>query len=211
MSTKKKSKNLRNLEILKLFKNNFKEILQITTKAVIKGKIIICPTDTVYGLICSALDKKAVNNVFKIKKRPKNKYLPIFVKDIKQVKKIAEVDRFQEKFLKKVWPGKVTIILKRKKAKIYGVSKNTIALRIPKYEFLNEILKKTNLPLVGTSANISGNLPSIKIKEVLKHFKDKKLLVIDKGNLKKSKSSTIIDLTKKKIKIIRQGDVRIKI
>ena len=193
---KKKSKSLGNFEIL-----------QIITKAVIKGRIIICPTDTVYGLICSALDKKAVNNVFKIKKRPKNKYLPIFVKDIKQVKKIAEVDKSQEKFLKKIWPGKVTVILKRKKAKIYGVSKNTIALRIPKYEFLNEILKKTNIPLVGTSANISGNPPSIKIKEVLKQFEDKEILpdlIIDVGNLKKSKSSTIIDSTKKKIKIIRQ-------
>ena len=195
---KKKSKSLGNFEIL-----------QIITKAVIKGRIIICPTDTVYGLICSALDKKAVNNVFKIKKRPKNKYLPIFVKDIKQVKKIAEVDKSQEKFLKKIWPGKVTVILKRKKAKIYGVSKNTIALRIPKYEFLNEILKKTNIPLVGTSANISGNPPSTKIKEVLKQFEDKEILpdlIIDVGNLKKSKSSTIIDSTKKKIKIIRQGD-----
>jgi len=193
---KKKSKSLGNFEIL-----------QIITKAVIKGRIIICPTDTVYGLICSALDKKAVNNVFKIKKRPKNKYLPIFVKDIKQVKKIAEVDKSQEKFLKKIWPGKVTVILKRKKAKIYGVSKNTIALRIPKYEFLNEILKKTNIPLVGTSANISGNPPSTKIKEVLKQFEDKEILpdlIIDVGNLKKSKSSTIIDSTKKKIKIIRQ-------
>ena len=74
----------------------------------------------------------------------------------------------QEKFLKSVWPGKVTVVLKRKKRKkIYGVDRETIALRIPNYRLINELLRKTELPLTGTSANISGQPAPTKIKEIL--------------------------------------------
>lgn len=183
-----------------------------------RGKVIVCPTDTVYGLIADATNKKAVERVFKIKKRPKNKALPIFVKDIKMAKDLAEINEKQEKFLKKAWPGKVTVILKLKtqkskakstikKLKVYGIEKKTIALRIPKYKLVLDLLKKINKPLTGTSANISGEPASTNIKEILKQFKRKKYqpdLVIDTGNLPKSKSSTIIDLTTFPPKILRE-------
>lgn len=211
------------MEILKLTSKTYKRILKKTISAIREGKVIICPTDTVYGLLGLASNKKTVNNIFKIKKRSKNKSFPIFVKDLKTAKKFAKINKFQERFLKKVWPGKVTAILERTllspsgfggqgKTKIYGVSEESIGLRIPKYKLINEILKKTNLPLIGTSANISGEKPSTKIKEILNQFKDEKILpdlVLDVGNLKKSKPSAIVDLSQKKIKIIRRGDIKI--
>ena len=111
------------------------------------GGVVICPTDTVYGFLADATNKKAVDKIFKIKKRPKLKPLPIFVKDIKMAKELAEINKEQEKILKKYWPGKYTFILKRKpNIKLYGVHKNTIAIRIPKYKFLNNLLKKINKP-----------------------------------------------------------------
>jgi len=172
-----------------------------------QGKIIVCPTDTVYGLIAKATDEKVVKKVFKIKKRQITKPIPIFVDSIKTAKQLAKINKQQEEFLKKVWPGRVTVILERKKKKIYGVAKETIALRIPKYKMISLLLKKTKLPLTGTSANISGGPASYKIKEVLKQFKNQKErpdLVVDAGNLKKAKPSTIIDLTKLKPKTLRK-------
>jgi len=172
-----------------------------------QGKIIVCPTDTVYGLIAKATDEKVVKKVFKIKKRKITKPIPIFVDSIKTAKQLAKINKQQEEFLKKVWPGRVTVILERKKKKIYGVAKETIALRIPKYKMISLLLKKTKLPLTGTSANISGGPASYKIKEVLKQFKNQKErpdLVVDAGNLKKAKPSTIIDLTKLKPKTLRK-------
>jgi len=206
------------MKISKINQKNFKEILKIAVNSIRKGKIIICPTDTVYGLVCDATNEKAVKKLFKIKKRPKEKAIPIFVKDIKMTKKIAQIDKRRGKILKKVWPGKVTVVLKqtrlrpsgfggRRKIKLYGVEKKTIALRIPKYKLVNELLKKLNLPLSGTSANISGKPPSIKIKEIIKQFKNQKYqpdLILDSGNLKSSRPSTVIDLTGKKIKILRK-------
>ena len=71
---------------LQLTQKSHQEILKITTRSIKKGEIIVCPTDTVYGLCCDALNKKAVKRIFTIKKRPKGKPLPIFVKDIKMQK-----------------------------------------------------------------------------------------------------------------------------
>lgn len=202
------------MEITKLSEKNLAEIEKKIITALKKGKVIICPTDTVYGLLGNAKNKKAVNNIYQIKKRPKNKPLPIFVKNLKKAAKFAKINKTQERFLKKVWPGKVTAVLERKRVKIYGVSKESIALRIPKYKLINEILEKTNLPLIGTSANISGEKPSIKIREILNQFKKQKVLpdlVLDAGNLKKSKPSTVIDLRQKRIKIIRLGEIEMKL
>ena len=173
-----------------------------------QGKVLVCPTDTVYGLIADATNKKAVERLFKIKGRKLNKPVPIFVKDINAAKKLAFIDENQEKFLKKVWPGKVTVVLKRKNSlKLYGVDKETIGLRIPKHKFLLSLLKIINKPLTGTSANISGEPASTKIEEVIKQFNGKKYqpdLIIDLGSLPpKSRPSKVIDLTIQPPKVLR--------
>lgn len=175
-----------------------------------KGKVVILPTDTVYGLVCDATDKKAVEKIFKIKKRQKVKPLPIFVKDMVMAKKIAEINKKQENFLRKNWPGKVTVVLKSKaqnqKSKIYGIDEKTIALRIPKYKFINLLFEKINFPLSQTSANISGDSTSPFFKEVLNNFNNKKNkpdMAVDGGNLS-NKPSVVVDLTGKTFKILRK-------
>jgi len=201
--------------ILKVAQKNLKEILEIAVKSIKQGKVLVCPTDTVYGLICDATNKRAIEKVFKIKKRPKEKPIPIFVKDMEMAKRLAKIDKRQEKFLKSVWPGKITVILrpKRKFPEGIGKPKKEIGLRVPNYEIINQLLRLCNRPLTGTSANISGEPPSTKIKEVLKQFtlrrgsgqeKYQPDLIIDVGNLKPSKPSTVIDLTTSPPKILRQ-------
>ncbi len=171
------------------------ENIELAVEITKNGGVIICPTDTVYGLICDATNKKAVERLYKIKKRPRNKLIPIFVSDIKMAKKFADITPQQEKFLKQVWPGKVTAVFHYKKP----------GLRIPDYKLVLNLIKHTG-PLAETSANISGNPASTKIKEVLKQFEGRKYqpdLVIDVGNLPKSKPSKIIDLTVTPYKILR--------
>ncbi|MEM3062752.1 MAG: Sua5/YciO/YrdC/YwlC family protein, partial [Nitrososphaerota archaeon] len=86
--------------------------------------MILSPTDTVYGLLTDATFKEAVKKVFMIKQRNYDKKIPIFVKDITMAKKIARISKKTEAFLKKIWPGKVTVVLRRnKRYKIYGVDK----------------------------------------------------------------------------------------
>ncbi len=182
------------------------KIIDRIVLALKNGGVVICPTDTVYGFLADATNKKAVNKIFKIKKRPKSKPLSIFVKDFKMAESLAKISESQTKTLRKFWPGKVTVVLKRKLGtKLYGVKKDTIAIRIPKYKFLNDLLKKINRPLVQTSVNISAQKPLNKIDDILATFGKSKLVgfTIDGGSVKNAKSSKVIDLTLKKQKILR--------
>lgn len=203
------------MRILRIAQKNFSKITKEVTKSLERGEVIICPTDTVYGLLCDAFNEEAVRKLFKIKKRLLQKPVPIFVKNLKMAKKLAFINKNQEEFLKKFWPGKTTFIFKRKKRlpKILFGKKTTIGLRIPDYKLVNVLLQKLDKPLTGTSANISGRPFSTKIKEVIPQFKnqlptkfdrEQPDLVLDAGNLKPAKPSTIIDLTHKKPKILRK-------
>jgi len=200
------------------WKNRHFEVISFRARDVVKktkeflerGQVVICPTDTVYGILADATNNKAVEKVFSIKERSKKKPIPIFVKDIEMAKRLAIIDEHQERFLKEVWPGKITVILKRKQrcglAKELFGKKNTIALRVPDYKLIRELLCKFKKPLTGTSANLSGKGSIAKINEVFEQFdheKDKPDLVLDAGNLPSSSSSIIIDLTKKKPEILR--------
>lgn len=163
--------------------------LKRAVKVIKEGKVLVCPTDTVYGLICDAADKKAVEKLYKIKKRPKNKPIPIFVSNIEMAKKIAKISPRQEKFLKNVWPGALTAVLSKKKGK------GTIGIRIPNHKFVLNLVKHIG-PLAETSANISGMSASTKISDVLKQFKNEKNqpdLVIDSGDLPLSTASKVLD------------------
>lgn len=182
------------------------DVIKIGNKAVFeavkvlkKGGIVVFPTDTVYGFLADASNKKAVEKIYKIKKRVRLKPLPVFVKDIKMAKSLAVIDKNQEKILNQKWPGKYTFVLKAKKG--------TIALRVPNYKPLNILLKKINRPLAQTSVNISGQPALNKFKDIIKLFETQKTkpdLISNAGSLPKRKASAIIDLTKDKIKIIRK-------
>ncbi|MCX6764784.1 MAG: L-threonylcarbamoyladenylate synthase [Candidatus Nealsonbacteria bacterium] len=199
---------------MKIIKEKSKGTIQEAVKAITKGEVLVLPTDTVYGLIADATSKRAVEKIFKIKNRQKSKSLPVFVQDIAMAKKMAKISNSQEKFLKEVWPGKVTVVLeKRKDCKlpkaVFG-GKNTIGFRLPDYKLINVLLEKINKPLIGTSANISGKGDFIEIKKIINQFKNKKYrpdIIVDAGNLKKSKISTVIDFSKRMPEILRIGQV----
>jgi len=201
---------------IKISSKNFKKVIGETVEVIKMGGVATVPTDTVYGLIADATNEKAVRKIFKIKKRSLKKPIPIFVKDLKMTKSLAIINKNQEKFLKKFWPGKLTAILKAKNKKLpKGILKNgKIGLRIPNYKLVNILLEKLNFPLTGTSANISGKPGSTKIREVLKQFENQFStrsgggqpdLILDAGNLKPSLPSTVIDL--ENLEILREGEI----
>jgi len=198
------------MEIIKPSKSALKK----TVKVINNRGVVICPTDTVYGFLADARSKGAVGKIYEIKKRPKSKPLPIFVKDMEMAESLALIDGKTAKILRKFWPGKYTFILKLKSKnskrkskilKLYGVSKKTIAIRIPKYKFLNDLLEAINRPLVQTSVNISFKKPLKNIKQIAAFFGRSQLvsLIIDGGNLKDSLPSKIIDISKDGLKRLR--------
>jgi L-threonylcarbamoyladenylate synthase len=214
------------MQILKVSSENFKNSMKEAVKIIKQGGVLVCPTDTIYGLIADAKNRNAVKKVFNIKKRFSKKPLPVFVKDLKMAKNLADINKKQERILRKIWftrlnfkkgskilagQGKLTAILKTKfKNFPKGIlSKDgKIGLRIPKYKLLNLLLEKANCPLTATSANISGRPGSIKIKEILKQFKNNKYqpdLVLDAGTLKDSLPSTVFDISEISASTLSRG------
>ena len=202
------------MRVLKLSPKNLQKMAHYLGEEIKKGKVAVVPTDTVYGLTADATNQKAIAKIIKIKKRQSNKPLPVFVKDLKMAKRVALINKKQTKILKKIWPGKVTAILTRKKTSLLPsalfAGKKTIGLRIPDYKLINLLFDILNIPLIGTSANLSGGPEPVKIKEILDQFENQKIkpdIVVDAGDLKIKKPSTVVDLTGKEIKIIREGAI----
>jgi len=168
-----------------------------------KDGVVVLPTDTVYGLCASFESVKAYQKILAIKGRGTEKLLPVFVHCMHKAKELAYINKEQEQILNVFWPGSITCILKSKVKNL-----NTIAIRIPDDKLLLKILLEFKKPLLQTSANLSGLNPAKNVDEIQKQFKDnfvKPDVIIDGGNLSKTLNSTIVDLTKKPYRILRQG------
>lgn len=188
--------------------NNYQEVIVRAEKILKKGGIIIGPTDTVYGVFGDATNPEAIRKIFKIKKRSREKALPIFVKDIATARKIAYIDDRKAHFLEKVWPGPATVVFhhKEKLPHLLTGSRDTIGIRIPEYPFLRELLSRVDIPLVQTSANLAGSEPIRSAADALVIWKKEKGidLVIDGGELPKQ-PSTVVDFTRDEPIVLRTG------
>ncbi|HOX30496.1 MAG TPA: L-threonylcarbamoyladenylate synthase [Candidatus Paceibacterota bacterium] len=187
------------MDIINLSANNRQKVLKQAASALASSKNVICPTDTVYGLLANATDNRAVAKVYRIKQRDPNKPLPVFLESIEAAEAIAAVSPGDQKKLRAAWPGKTTFVLDLKPGiDIPAAEGKKIALRVPSHEFLLDLLKMVNFPVTATSANIAGSGPYVEIADVLAEFKirnEQPDLVIDAGNLPPTKPSTIVDLT----------------
>lgn len=169
------------------------------------GAIGVIPTDTIYGICGSAFNEKTVGKIYKFRKRNFNKPFIVLIGNIDDLKKFGvKLSNYQKKFLTKIWPGKTSVILKCPFKKFIYLHRGTktLAFRMPKNKELAKILKISG-PLVAPSANLEGRFPAKNIKEAKKYFGNK-VFYYNKGNTA-GKSSTLIDLTVKKIIVLRKG------
>jgi len=188
-----------------------KQILSNALSALESGKIVVYPTDTLYGLGADIYNKEAVKKVFDIKKRPMDMPLSVAVSCIEDLEKIAYIDDRSKRVIDTFFPGKITLILKKKKIvpDVVTAGLRNIAIRIPENAVALELLSLFG-PLTCTSANIHGRQTPTVINDILMQFTNKDIgAFIDHGKLE-GKPSTIIDLTGKKPKILRKGDITIK-
>jgi L-threonylcarbamoyladenylate synthase len=173
-----------------------------------KGGVIAFPTDTVYGVGAGIYDEEAIGRVFEVKKRTRNMSLPILLADVAQVHEVAaEIPPYGWKLIDCFWPGGLTLIVYRTRVikDIITNGGDTVAIRMPNHPVPYALIKGCGMPLIGTSANISGE-PAVKTaEEVKKQFKDSLDLIIDGIPAPKGMESTIIDATGEAPVIIRQG------
>jgi len=173
------------------------------------GKIFIYPTDTIYGIGGNPFNASSVKGINGIKGREEAKQFIWLISDIENLLNYIEID-FEIKldFLKKIWPGPVSVILKLNSRSKELVGYDTAAFRIPDNIFCSKLLNEISLPLISTSVNRSGQdiLNDInEIKDVFTEYVDalfyskKKIMPV---------ASTIIDLRGENPELIREGGIK---
>ena len=171
--------------------------------------IVALKTETVYGVACNANSVFSIESVYNLKKRPLFNPLIIHVNTLEMANKIAVFSNVSKKIAKHFWPGPLTLILPRRKnclVKDFAVAGlETIALRIPDSKVFQKILEKFKKPIAAPSANPSGYISSTTARHVSDSFGRKIELIIDSGKSHFGLESTILDMSKKKLSITRQG------
>ncbi len=184
---------------------NRKELVPILRN----GGIAIIPTDTVYGIVCDALNEEAVKKVYSIKKRDFSKPMIILVADYEMLKKYTKsINDLEEELIDTYLPGKMTIILEKSDLipSIVTAFREEIGIRIPDNENLKLLIKELNRPIIATSANISSNATITNINFLEENMKDNVDYIYDGGTIK-GFASTIVKVLDDKIAIIRDGDL----
>lgn len=199
------------MEILNLSPESRTAVASATAKALKKGKVVAAPTDTVYGLLALATNPDSVERVFEIKGRERGKALPLFVSGVVSAQEVAEVSREQREFLSRVWPGKMTCVLRAQQDMVKGTTQEgKVALRVPDHSFLLSVLRQVGKPVTATSANVAGEptvSDSSRLEDIFDERKEKPDLLVSAGVIESSLPSTVVDLTQEPYRVIRQGAV----
>jgi len=175
-----------------------------------QGGVVAFPTDTVYGLGAGANLYQAIERVYQIKKRPRNMALPLLLAHTVQISEVAEyVPPIAWRLARKFLPGALTIVLHKSDLVLDIITGGgiTVAVRIPAHPIPIALADGLGMPIVGTSANLSGKPSALTADEVHSQFGDKIDFVIDGGRCPGGRESTIVDVTGEMPVVLREGAI----
>lgn len=184
------------------------QVLRRAVEALSNGELIVYPTDTLYGVGADVFNKHAVEKVFKIKHRPLSLPLSIAVSDFNELEDICFINETAMILAEKFLPGKLTMVLKKKKniPNIVTSGFDKVAVRIPCNNIALKLLSSFG-PITCTSANIHGRDTPSRIEDIQKEFDKKEISVFIDGGRLDGKPSTIVDLSNGVLNVLREGDI----
>ena len=172
------------------------------------GGLVAVPTETVYGLCVNGLDSEAVARLYEVKGRPEIKPLSLMIAGPAEIKKYAEeIPPAAYSLAARFWPGPLTLVLPARNTvpSIVRAGGSTIGLRCPDHKMTLSLLDRLRLPLAGPSANPSGKPSPKTAEEVLGYFDGVIDAVVDGGQCGLGRESTILDMSVRPFRILRQG------
>jgi len=183
---------------------------ELIVEKIKNSKIGVIPTDTIYGVAASAFSKKAVARAYRILKRNSKKPFIVLIGSIEDLALFdIKLDNTTRNIFKRLWPGKISVILPvpSKKFEYLHRGTKTLAFRVPKKKNLANLLKKTG-PLISTSANPEGFKPATTIAEAKKYFEDGIDFYVNGGRIK-SLPSTLVEIKNGNVNVLRNGEGKI--
>lgn len=193
------------------------EVVQRTIEALRGGKLVVFPTETVYGLGALASNEEAIRRLISAKGRKSGHALPIAISGYADLRKYApNIDPVSERLARRCWPGPMTLVLDGSSpdstlqklpefVRQAIMPLGTAGFRVPNHGVFLEILRRLAEPVVLTSANLSGEPPAVNADEARVGLGDRPDLILDDGTAYFSKPSTVISVSGQRISMIREG------
>jgi L-threonylcarbamoyladenylate synthase len=170
------------------------------------GKIIIFPTETVYGIGTSALQETGSKRLYALKQRDGAKPLPILLHSVKSLRRWATVSEPAQALAEAFWPGPLTLILQPTEAGklLLSASTTTVAFRVPDHALTRHLIEASGVPWASSSANMSGEPATADGEAALKQFADRAdvIIVAQAGG---GTASTVVDASDGRLRILREG------
>ncbi len=174
------------------------------------GEPLVFPTDTVYGLGVSFGIESAVHGLYRIKRRPLDKPIPILLADPDDVTRVAKgVSALAEKLIGRFFPGPLTLVLSKADSVPEWVTagKNSVAVRVPDHAFARSLIRELGTPLATTSANLAGQPAPLTVQEAQAQLGELVSLFLDGGPCPGGVESTVLDLTGPSPSVLRNGAI----
>ncbi len=173
--------------------------IEKAAQALLSGKIVAFPTETLYGIGVNADDSAATNCLYRVKQRPEDKKLAIMIAEPDDVKKyVKEIPPIARILIKSFWPGPLTIVFVLPDNK-------SIGFRNSSNRVVRDLIKFAKVEIASTSANISGKIPATDAQQVITNLGDKIDMVLDDGPTRFKTPSTVVKIMDDKLEIIRHG------
>ncbi len=185
--------------------------LAAATAAVLKGALVVLPTDTVYGIGADAFRPSAVQSLLAAKGRGRDMPPPVLVGSVRAASALVEdLGPYGQELIDEFWPGGLTIVCRASRSLKWdlGESKGTVAVRMPQHPVALELLAETG-PMAVSSANMTGHPPAMTAADAREQFGDAVEVYLDGGQCETDIPSTIVDLTGDMPRLLRGGAVSI--
>ena len=173
------------------------------------GKLLVVPTDTVYGIAADPFSVSAVDRLLTAKGRGRDFPSPVLVSSISQAAALVpEIPPLARAFMEKFWPGALTVVLPARKdlPLDLGVTGGTVAVRQPDQSDLLQLLQE-NGPLAVTSANLHGLPPAQTVTQAQEYFENKVAEYLDAGRSQIGEPSTIVKVEEAEYSVLRSGAI----
>lgn len=189
--------------------NNFEE-LKAPAEAIKQGKLVLFPTETVYGIGANALNEEAVKKIYIAKGRASDNPLIAHISHIEMLEQLVEeVGKVEKTLIENFWPGPLTIIFKKKKIvpDIITGGLDTVAIRMPSNQIARKLIEYSNCPIAAPSANISGKPSGTLVEDIIEELDGKVEYIIDSGKVDIGIESTVIRVQDGVVHILRPGKI----
>lgn len=193
-----------------LKKDNDYTKIKLAAQSIKQGKLVLFPTETVYGIGANALNIQAVKDIFIAKGRAQDNPLIVHIANIEMLKELVKkVGEIEKKLINNFWPGPITIIFEKKPIipDVITGGLGTVAIRMPSNEIARKLIEYANLPIAAPSANVSGKPSGTVIEDIIDELDGKVDYIIDSGKVDIGLESTVVRVVDDVVHILRPGKI----